>query len=165
MAVFRVVDGKAFLVKSIPPEKEEEFLKLNPKGFARVETYPPCRFETWRYNPETGEIEIDQERFVEQAVKVFSEELKRKEFQRLQEVLSDYGYKDLGDVQYWHSQNPDDHEPKELLEWYSAYDDAIWEEIDSLNGKTFEELKDYNPKEVELRIFEQTAEKLPKEEE
>jgi hypothetical protein len=161
MAVFRVVDGKAFLVKSIPPEKEEEFLKLNPKGFVRVETYPPCRFETWRYNPETGEIEIDQERFVERAVKTFSEELKRKEFERVAEVLESYGYKDLGDVRFWADQDPSDEEPAKLLEWYKTYDDAIWEEIGNLQNKTFEELKDYNSVEVEQRIFEQTQSKLP----
>jgi hypothetical protein len=97
--------------------------------------------------------------------KTLIEMLKTLEFQRLQRVLSDYGYKDLGDVQYWHSQDPDDPEPKGLLEWYSAYDDAIWEEIDNIQNKTFEELKDYDPVEVEQRIFEQTQSKLPQEEE
>jgi|GEM_PF-2821866 len=93
--------------------------------------------------------------------KVWGEVLKEQEFQRLQKVLDQYGYKDLGDIQYWHSQDPDDPEPKGLLEWYSAYDDAIWEEIDSLSGKSFEELQNYDPVEVERRIFEQTKDKLP----
>jgi hypothetical protein len=93
--------------------------------------------------------------------KVLIEILKALEFQRLQKVLSDYGYKDLGDVQYWHSQDPDDPEPKGLLEWYSAYDDLIWSEIDNLQNKTFEELKDYDPLKVEKQIFEGTKDKLP----
>ena len=62
MAVFRVLEnGTAFLVKSIRPEEEEEFIRLNPKGFIRVETYPPTRYDCYRYNSETKAIEIDQE--------------------------------------------------------------------------------------------------------
>ncbi|MEO2153829.1 MAG: hypothetical protein ABGX24_05350 [Aquificota bacterium] len=161
MAVFRVLNGKAFLVKSITPDQEKEFMKLNPKGFVKVESYPPCRFETWKYNPKTGEIEIDQERFVERAVKTFLEELKNLEFQIIQMVLSNYGYKDLGDVLFWANQDPSDPEPKALLEWYKAYDDAIWKEIDSLSGKTFKELQNYDPLKVEKQIFEGTKDKLP----
>jgi len=162
MAIFRILeDNTAFLVKSIPPEAEKEFIKLNPKGFVRVENYPECIFETWRYNPKTGEIEIDQERFIQKAIEAYSEQLKNLEFQRLQKVLSDYGYKDLGDVQYWHSQDPKDEEPAGLLTWYSAYDDLIWNEIDSLSGKSFEELQNYDPVAVENQIFEQTKGKLP----
>jgi len=62
MAVFRVLpNGKAFLVKSIRPEEEEEFLKLNSKGFIQVKTYPKSRYDCYRYNFETKQIEIDQE--------------------------------------------------------------------------------------------------------
>ena len=95
--------------------------------------------------------------------KLISNELKNLEFDRLQKVLDQYGYKDLGDVQYWHSQDPNDPEPKGLLNWYSAYDDAIWNEIDSLNEKSFEELQNYDPVAVEQKIFEETKNKLPKE--
>jgi len=162
MAIFRVLkDNTAFLVKSIPPELEEEFLRLNPKGFIKVEDYPICEFETWRYNPEAGKVEIDQKRFIKKAIETYSEQLKNLEFQRLQKVLDKYGYKDLGDVQYWHSQDPKDEEPAGLLTWYKAYDDAIWNEIDSLSRKSFEELQNYNPVAVENQIFEQTKGKLP----
>jgi hypothetical protein len=92
---------------------------------------------------------------------LINEELKNLEFQRLQKVLDQYGYKDLGDVRFWADQDPSDEEPAKLLEWYKAYDDAIWEEIDSLSGKTFEELKDYDPLKVENHIFERTKDKLP----
>jgi hypothetical protein len=70
---------------------------------------------------------------------LINEELKNLEFQRLQKVLDQYGYKDLGDIRFWADQDPDDPEPKGLLEWYSVYDDLIWSEIDSLQNKTFEE--------------------------
>jgi hypothetical protein len=100
---------------------------------------------------------------IENLTDIISFFLRKQEFQRLQEVLDQYGYKDLGDVQYWHSQDPDDPEPKGLLEWYSAYDDLIWSEIDSIQNKTFEELQNYDPVEVEQRIFEQTKDKLPQE--
>jgi len=83
------------------------------------------------------------------------------EFQRLQKVLDQYGYKDLGDVQYWHSQDPKDEEPAGLLTWYKAYDDAIWNEIDNLKNKTYEQLKEYDPVAVEQKIFNQTKDKLP----
>jgi len=162
MAIFRVLkDNTAFLVKSIPPELEEEFLRLNPKGFVRVENYPECIFETWRYNPKTRAIEIDQERFTQKAIEAYSEQVKTLEFQRLQQILNKYGYKDLGDVQYWHSQDPKDEEPAGLLTWYKAYDDLIWNEIDNLQNKTFEELQNYDPVAVEQKIFEATKDKLP----
>ena len=62
MAVFRVLEnGKAFLVKSIRPEEEEEFIKLNQRGFIRVETYPQSRYDCYKYNSETTAIEIDQQ--------------------------------------------------------------------------------------------------------
>jgi hypothetical protein len=80
---------------------------------------------------------------------------------RIDEVFQLYGYYGLADVAFYHSQDPNDEEPAKLLEWYKAYDDAIWEEIDSLSGKTFEELKDYDPLKVENQIFEGTKDKLP----
>jgi hypothetical protein len=93
--------------------------------------------------------------------KAIQETLVWLEFQRIKQVLDQYGYKDFGDVQYWHSQDPNDEEPAKLLEWYKAYDDLIWSGIDSLSGKTFEELQNYDPVEVERQIFERTKEKLP----
>ena len=91
-------------------------------------------------------------------------ELKELEKQTVLKVLDSYGYIDLADVRYWNNQDPQDPEPKALLEWYKAYDDAIWEEIDSLQNKTFEELKDYDLQKVEAQIFEKTKSLLPKEE-
>jgi len=117
-----------------------------------------------------GEVSLEQLRAMENLpsrldpaplIAVLCDLLIEQERKRTVSLLRQYGYFGIGDIQYWHSQDPDDPEPKGLLEWYSAYDDAIWEEIDNLQNKTFEELKDYDPVEVEQKIFEQTKGKLP----
>jgi len=78
MAVFRVLEnGKAFLVK-LRPEEEEEFIRLNSKGFVRVDTYPQSRYDCYKYNSETAAIEIDQECELQKDKKVQIAELNRK---------------------------------------------------------------------------------------
>jgi len=165
MAIFRIDENNnAYLVKSVRKEDEDLFIRVNSRGklkYIKVEKFPPCKFETWKYNPNTKEIEIDKERFTIKARKVFSEKLKNLEFQRLQQILNKYGYKDLGDVQYWYMQNPNDLEPKGLLDWYVLYDDTIWKEINNLQNRTYDSLKNYDPIIVENQIFELTKDKLP----
>jgi len=140
-----------------------------PDSLVGVEVFPIP--PNWDGNPEKLEyregkvVVISEEEYKAKKEKelreVFQKQLKSLEFDRLQEVLDKYGYKDLGDVQYWHSQDPKDEEPAGLLMWYKAYDDAIWNEIDSLSGKSFEELQNYDPVAVEQKIFNQTKNKLP----
>jgi hypothetical protein len=123
----------------------------------------------WDGNPErleyrNGEIVVlSEEEYKAKKEQQLREDLKQKllelERKRLQKVIETYKYIDFADVQYYASQ--DDEEAKGILSWYSAYDDAIWEEIGFLSDKTFEELQNYNPVEVERRIFEQTKDKLP----
>ena len=105
-------------------------------------------------------VKTKEEKRIE-IIQQYQNSLKNLEFQRLQQILTKYGYKDLGDVQYWHSQDPKDEEPAGLLMWYKAYDDAIWNEIDNLQNKIYEQLKEYDPVAVENQIFEQTKGKLP----
>jgi len=113
MAVFRVLEyGKAFLVKSITPEQEEEFIRLNPKGFIRVETYPQSRYDCYRYNSETKAIEIDQE----------CELQKHKEAQiaKLNQRTKEYIAKILKD-----------------LDWGNTYEEALSElQNSALNAET-----------------------------
>jgi len=140
-----------------------------PDSLVGVEVFPIP--PNWDGNPEKLEyregkvVVISEEEYKAKKEKelreVFQKQLKSLEFDRLQKVLDQYGYKDLGDVQYWHSQDPKDEEPAGLLMWYKAYDDAIWNEIDSLSGKSFEELQNYDPVAVEQKIFNQTKDKLP----
>jgi len=172
MKIFAVFDEKgfpkAFFSPDIHKEIPAEAIEIEEAVWKQLITDPKLAFvngelidttnKVWEI---TGWRDKTEEELRTEKIKTFSEELKNQEFQRLQKVLSDYGYKDLGGVQYWHSQDPDDPEPKGLLDWYEAYDDAIWEEIDNLQNKTFEELKDYDPIEVENQIFERTKNKLP----
>jgi len=75
---------------------------------------------------------------------------------RVVDVLSEYGYIDLGDVNYWHLQDPNDPEPKGLLEWYKAYDDAYWSII--------EDNPDIDPLIADMEAFNKTKNLLPQEE-
>ena len=63
MAILRIIDdvnGKAVLIKSIPEDKEDEFLALNPNGFIKVDNLPECESGHYIVNPD-GSIEVDTE--------------------------------------------------------------------------------------------------------
>ena len=88
------------------------------------------------------------------------------EKQRLQKVLSQYGYNSLGDVQLYASQN--DAEAQAILSFYTnsngnGYDDLIWNYIDSLPNKTkadiLNDLQDLIA--VEESIFQQAVANNP----
>jgi hypothetical protein len=173
MKIFAVFDEKgfpkAFFSADIHKEIPAEAIEIGEKIWKQLITNPKLAFVNGVLIDTTNKVweegkgwrDKTEEELKLEKLDNLQRNLKILEFQRVQEVLDQYGYKDLGDVQYWHSQDPDDPEPKAFLEWYKAYDDAIWEEIDNLQNKTFEELQSYNPVEVERRIFEQTKSKLP----
>ncbi len=48
--------------------------------------------------------------------------------QRLQNVLDQYGYNGLADIQFYANQN--DTEAQAILAWYQEYDNGIWNYID-----------------------------------
>ena len=102
-------------------------------------------------------------------IDIAKEEIKKrllqKESSRIQKVLSQYGYFGLDDVRFWNSKDPEDPEPKGLLNWYEAYDNAIWDWIDNELPKyqTVEELISLDLKQIEAQIFEKTKTLLPKE--
>ena len=81
--------------------------------------------------------------------------------QRLQNILDQYGYNGLADIQLYTSQN--DAEAQALLDWYSAYDDAIWQYIDNdLQAiTTLDELLALDLKAVEQQIFDQSIQTAP----
>jgi len=93
----------------------------------------------------------------------FSELIKKDlltlEKQRLNRILDQYGYINLGDVQYYASQN--DQEAQALLGWYQAYDDGIWNWIDNTlpNYQTLDELLNLDLKAIEEDIFNQSVQK------
>ena len=63
MAIFRVDDNlKAYLVKGIPAELEDEFIAANSTGkirFVKVSQFPPCEVEEWIFDPQSNEIKVD----------------------------------------------------------------------------------------------------------
>jgi len=64
MAVLRIIDkenGKAVLIRTIPEDKEDEFLKLNPNGFIKVDELPECESGYYILN-EDGTISVDTEK-------------------------------------------------------------------------------------------------------
>jgi len=95
MAVFRISpDGKAFLVKSIQPEEEEEFIKLNSKCFIRVKTYPKSRYDCYKYNFEKKQIEIDQECELQKHRETQIKELNQKTKAHIEKTLKELDWGD-----------------------------------------------------------------------
>ena len=58
--------------------------------------------------------------------------------QRIQKFLFENGYHDLGDLFYYAQQN--DEEAQELLHRYQMFDSFIWNFLDTLNDKNYDEL-------------------------
>ncbi len=93
-----------------------------------------------------------------EAVKV---ELIKMQKERMRNILDQYGYIDLADVQFYVSQN--DSEAQAILSWYQAYDDLIWKWIDNAlpSLKTLDEIMQIDIKSVEEEIFNQSIQKNP----
>ncbi len=92
--------------------------------------------------------------------------LKYLQKQRLQKILDQYGYSSLGDVQIYASQN--DTEAQAILNFYTnnngnGYDDLIWDYIDNLINKTYDELlqEAMDLYAVEEQIYQQALENNP----
>ena len=90
-------------------------------------------------------------------------ELERK---RLDNILKQYGYNSLGDVQLYASRN--DSEAQAILNFYTnsngnGYDDLIWDWIDNTlpNYQTVDELLAIDIKAVEERIYQQALQNNP----
>jgi len=61
--------------------------------------------------------------------KALSDTLIWLEKQRLSQILDQYGYNGLADVQFYANQATPDQEAQALLKWYQTYDDGIWNYI------------------------------------
>ncbi|WP_456400119.1 hypothetical protein [Persephonella sp.] len=81
--------------------------------------------------------------------------------QRLQNILDQYGYNGLADVQFYASQN--DHEAQTLLNWYSTYDNLLWSYIDNdlAAFTSVDELLQIDMKNIEQQIYEQSIQASP----
>ena len=88
------------------------------------------------------------------------------EMKRLDNILKQYGYNSLGDVQLYASRN--DSEAQAILNFYTnsngnGYDDLIWDWIDNTlpNYQTVDELLAIDIKAVEERIYQQALQNNP----
>ena len=56
-------DNTVVIVKAIHPEQEDEFIRVNgTRVFRKVDRLPQSRYNSYVWNPETEEIEVDVER-------------------------------------------------------------------------------------------------------
>ena len=103
-------------------------------------------------------------------IAVISSELERQllelERKRLENILKQYGYNSLGDVQLYASLN--DSEAQAILNFYTnsngnGYDDLIWDWIDNTlpNYQAVDELLAINVKAVEEQIYQQALQNNP----
>lgn len=88
-------------------------------------------------------------------------QLLRLQKQRLENILDQYGYNGLADVQFYASQN--DTEAQAILNWYQAYDDTIWNYIDNdlPNITVLDDLLTLEIKAVEEQIFQNSIQISP----
>ena len=93
--------------------------------------------------------------------KAFSDTLVWLESQRLKDLSSLYSYNGLADIDFYARRK--DKEAKSLLDWYEAYDDAIWNWIDNELPKItdLEQLLKLDMKQIEEQIFQQSIEASP----
>lgn len=83
------------------------------------------------------------------------------EKQRLNQICDQYGYNGLSDIQLYASKN--DQEAQAILNWYQAYDDAIWNWLDNelTNISDLNQLLQLDLKAVEQQIFDQSIQTAP----
>ena len=80
------------------------------------------------------------------------------EKQRVNEVCDQYGYIDLADVSIYANQG--DSEANAILDWYSTYDDLIWNWIDQILPVTTD-LQNVDVKAVEEDLYNQSIQESP----
>ena len=97
---------------------------------------------------------------IKEEIKIQLLQLQRR---RLNQILDTYGYISLSDVQFYANQTTPDQEAVALLNWYSSYDDLIWQYIDNdLTAFTnIDELLQIDIKNIEQKIFEQSIKVSP----
>jgi len=114
--------------------------------------------------------DIDKTTFTFDKKIVFQKILQQKEKellllekQRLSQILDQYGYNGLADVQFYANQTTPDQEAQALLKWYQAYDDGIWNYITVNLSKitTIKKLLALDLKAVEEQIYQQSIKTSP----
>ena len=98
---------------------------------------------------------------IENITKLITDDLISFQRERLKNIMIQYGYNGLSDIQFYASQN--DQEAKAILNWYQAYDDAIWNWLDNelTNISDLNQLLQLDLKAVEQQIFENSIKTSP----
>ncbi len=114
-----------------------------------------------KYTDENGNEIWNVPSDITQLKEAFSDTLVWLGKQRLQNILDQYSYNGLADVQFYAAQN--DQEAQALLSWYQAYDSLIWSYIDNdLQAFTsIDELLAVDMKNIEEQIYQQSIEQSP----
>ena len=73
----------------IQSEEEEEFIKLNPKGFIRVKTYSKSGYDCYKYNFEKKQIKIDQECELQKHKEIQIKELNQRTKNYIEQTLKE----------------------------------------------------------------------------
>lgn len=133
------------------------WIKLGNRVFRNIEA---------KYIDENGNEIWNVPNTVPELQKAFSDTLVWLEKRRLNEILDQYGYNSLADVQFYANQN--DAEAVAILNFYSntnanGYDDLIWNWINNTlpTYTTLEQLLSLDMQAVEEQIYQQAITNNP----
>ena len=120
-------------------------------------------FRKWNFKTNKIEVYTPPLPTLQEAQTRKQKELLALQKQRIQNTLDQYGYLSLGDIQFYTNQATPDQEAVALLNWYSAYDDLIWQYIDNdlAAFTSVDELLQIDMKNIEQQIYEQSITTSP----
>ncbi|SNZ11919.1 hypothetical protein SAMN06265182_2135 [Persephonella hydrogeniphila] len=115
----------------------------------------------WNFETSQVEVYISPPPPLDKAKTQKQKELINLEKQRVNQILNQYEYLSLADVQLYANQN--DTEAQSILSWYQTYDDLIWQYIDNdlAAFTSVDELLAIDMKNIEEQIFNQAVQTAP----
>ena len=150
----RLLD-KSFIPADSNNKDWQEYQRWLKKGNKPIPEYVPndC------INMET--FEVDENCVFQKIKEQKKKEILQFEKQRLNQILDQYSYNGLADIQFYASQN--DTEAQAILNWYQTYDNLIWSYIDNdLSAFTdIQELLAIDMKNIEEQIYQQSIQQSP----
>ena len=86
-------DSTVAVVKAVSPEQEEEFIKVNgDKIFKKLDKLPPSRYNSYIWNSETEQVEVDVDRekvLTKRDISKFTDSYIQQKLSELDEDLAD----------------------------------------------------------------------------
>ena len=80
--IAKILDDNTVIILNISQDEEDEFLKLNPVGYIKIDTIPESRYGCYKWNPNTKTIEVD----IDREIAKFKEDL----INRFNQDIQDY---------------------------------------------------------------------------